>query len=228
MKPKKTNKANLDKKRVLFFEIGLLVALGAVLAAFEWGTEYKSDINDFDKMGTSIPTEELPPFTIPETEKKAPAAVPNEAIRITELEVPDGMEPRFDDPDKYKIPPFDPGTGYVAPKEEIDETPSKEFEVDVQAQFMDGGTDRFLQWVMQQIKYPEVASSNGIGGKVYVSFVIDKSGKLTQVKVLRDVDASLVQETIRVLNMSPAWKPAIKKGKVVAVQYQMPVNFRLQ
>lgn len=227
MKPKKTNKANLDKKRVLFFEIGLLVALGAVLAAFEWGTEYKSEVDGWETKGTDTPIELFPPVTNPEMEKKAPSRVPNEIINITELQVDDpGLI--FEDPTDYSIPAIDPGAGYVAPKEEIDETPSKEFEVDVQAQFMDGGTDRFLQWVMQQIKYPEVASSNGIGGKVYVSFVIDKSGKLTQVKVLRDVDASLVQETIRVLNMSPAWKPAIKKGKVVAVQYQMPVNFRLQ
>lgn len=227
MKPKKTNKANLDRKRVLFFEIGLLVALGAVLAAFEWGTEYKSEADDYYRRGTNTSTEILPPVTIPEMEKKAPAVIPNEAIRITELEVPEGMEPRFDDPDKYKIPPFDPGAGYVAPKDEVEE-PSKEFEVDIQAQFMDGGTDRFLQWVMKNIKYPEVASNNGIGGKVYVSFVIDKSGKLTKVKVLREVDASLVEETLRVLNMSPVWKPAIKNGKVVSVQYQMPVNYKIQ
>ncbi len=227
MKPKKTNKANLDKKRVLFFEIGLLVALGAVLAAFEWGTEYKSDIDDFVNKGKDIPIEVLPPVTDPQMEKKAPSRVPNEIISITELQV-DDLGPVFEDPEKYKIRPFDPGAGYVAPKEEIDETPSKEYEVDVQAQFMDGGTDRFLQWVMQQIKYPEIAINNGVSGKVYVSFVIDKSGKLTKVKVLREIDASLVEETVRVLNMSPTWKPAIKSGKVVAVQYQMPVNFKIQ
>jgi protein TonB len=228
MKPKKTNKANLDKKRVLFFEIGLLVALGAVLAAFEWGTEYKSDIDDIVNKGKDIPIEILPPVTDPQMEKKVPARLANEVINITDIDVPDDLAPIFDDPDKYKIPPFDPGTGYVAPKDEIDNTPSKEFEVDIQAEFMKGGTDRFLKWVNENIKYPQIAIDNQIQGTQYVSFVIDKNGKLTNIKILREIDPSLIEETLRVLNMSPQWKPAIKNGKVVAVQYQMPVNYRLQ
>ncbi|HEX2936203.1 MAG TPA: energy transducer TonB [Bacteroidales bacterium] len=228
MKLKKTNKANLDKKRVLFFEIGLLVALGAVLAAFEWGTEYKSEIDGWETRGTDTPIELFPPVTIPDMEKKVPARIPNEVIHITDLEVPDGMEPVFVDPGNYSIPTFEPGAGYVAPKEEIDDTPSQEFEVDIQAEFMKGGPDLFLKWVNENIKYPQVAVDNRIQGTQYVSFVIDKNGKLTNIKILREIDASLAAETLRVLNMSPLWKPAIKKGKVVAVQYQMPVNYRLQ
>jgi protein TonB len=225
MELKKTNKANLEKQRTLFFEIGLLIALGVVLAAFEWGTPYNSNIEIITGAGGAIEPEQAP-VTIPDTEKKTPPRVISDILNITEIDFPDVEGPVFFDPEG-DIPNF-PITGtYQAPSEENNDVIAKEFEVDVQAQFMDGGTDKFLKWVMEHIKYPEVAENNNIEGRVSVSFVIDKKGNLTNIKILRDIDQSLTEETIRVLNMSPTWKPAIKKGRVISVEYQMPVHFKL-
>jgi protein TonB len=225
MELKKSNKANLDKQRALFFEIGLLVALGIVFAAFEWGTEYNSNIEI--KGGKQEITEWiLPPVTHPEPEKKAPPKVIADVLNLVDIDMPGMEDPIFIDPaDHVWFPPID--NPYQTPPEEPTDLIAKEYEVDIQAQFLDGGTDKFLKWVMAHIEYPEVARINNIEGKIIVSFVIDKKGNLTNIKFLREIDQSLVEETTRVLNLSPTWKPAIKKGKVIAVEYQMPVKFAL-
>lgn len=225
MELKKTNTANLDKKRTLFFEIGLLVALGIVFAAFEWGTTNRTDLDNTVDRG--IPVEvDIAPVVMPEPEKKTPPAVMPDVIVLTDNDLPGSMDPIFLDAGG-DIPLLTTMGTYV-PFVDTTDVVSEEFEVDIQAQFMGGGTDKFLKWVMQNVTYPEIARSNGVGGKVYVSFVIDKKGDLTKIKILRNVDQSLVDETVSVLNKSPKWTPAIKKGKVTSVQYQMPVNFKLE
>ena len=73
-----------------------------------------------------------------------------------------------------------------------------------------------------------IALENGIQGKVFVEFVIEKDGSITNVRVLRSVDPSLDKEAIRVVSSMPKWKPGKQRGKAVRVSYTVPINFKLQ
>ena len=83
------------------------------------------------------------------------------------------------------------------------------------------------KWISKNIKYPILAQENGIQGKVYLQFVIEKDGSITDVRVARGVDASLDKEAIRVIQSMPKWKPGKQRGKPVRVSYTLPINFQL-
>lgn len=85
-----------------------------------------------------------------------------------------------------------------------------------------------LSYIVKKIRYPDVAAENGISGKVYVQFVVGKSGEITDVTVLRGVDPSLDQEAVRVIKSLPRWKPGKQNGNPVRVLMSIPVNFRLE
>ena len=91
-----------------------------------------------------------------------------------------------------------------------------------------GGEEALRKFIAQSVKYPAIAEENGIQGKVYVNFVVEKDGTVGRAKVVRGVDPSLDYEALRVTNELPKWKPGKQKGVPVAVQYTIPVNFVLQ
>ncbi len=91
-----------------------------------------------------------------------------------------------------------------------------------------GGEPALRQYVANNIKYPESAQENGVQGRVYVSFVVDKEGNVANAKIVRGVDPSLDQEALRVINSLPAWEPGKQRGEPVNVSYTVPINFALQ
>jgi protein TonB len=229
MELKKSPKANIERYRALFFQIGLIVTLGIVLAAFEWSTKQETFNNDIPE-GTTIIDEDLPPITLPAEARPATPPppilntlnlVPNDAF----IEEVDFIIPELGD--KFEITKIDFGIGDGEFKPPIDEV-SESFDVDLQAEFMGGGTEKFRKWVAEHTVFPEVAKENGITGKVFVKFVIDKKGDLTKIDILRSEDPSFETEVVRVLRMSPQWKPAIRKNKPVSVSYVIPVNFEFK
>lgn len=100
--------------------------------------------------------------------------------------------------------------------------------VDQQAKFQDGTLEDFTKWIQANLVYPPVAKENGITGKVIIQFVVNTEGKVSDVKILRGVDPSLDKETVRVIQLSPAWTPAENDGKKVAQQFVIPVFFSLE
>lgn len=84
------------------------------------------------------------------------------------------------------------------------------------------------KFIANAIKYPVIAQENGIQGKVYVNFVVDKDGAVTNARIARGVDASLDKEALRVVNSLPKWKPGMQRGKPVRVSYTVPISFVLQ
>ena len=84
-----------------------------------------------------------------------------------------------------------------------------------------------MKYIAKNTKYPPIAKENNITGRVFVSFVVDKTGKVTQVKVLRGVDKYIDAEAVRVVQSMPKFKPGKQKGKTVSVQYSVPINFKL-
>ena len=101
-------------------------------------------------------------------------------------------------------------------------------DLDVQPLFNGGEVNVFTMWVNGQLKYPEIAKENGIQGRVTLQFTIEKDGRITNVTVVRGVDASLDNEAVRVVSKSPKWSPGYKDGKPVRVTYTFPVIFQLR
>ena len=99
-------------------------------------------------------------------------------------------------------------------------------EVEVMPEYP-GGENALMNDLTGSIKYPEEARKNGIQGKVFVSFVVDEQGKVTNAKIERGVEASLNQESLRVVNGLKTWKPGMEKGKAVKVAYTIPINYAL-
>lgn len=100
-------------------------------------------------------------------------------------------------------------------------------EVEVMPEYP-GGEQALMNDLIGSIKYPDEAKKNGIQGKVFVSFVIDEQGKVTNAKIERGVEASLDQESLRVVNGLKTWTPGKEKGKIVKVAYTIPINYALQ
>jgi TonB family protein len=90
-----------------------------------------------------------------------------------------------------------------------------------------GGDDARIKFLVSNIKYPEKARENGIQGTVYVSFVIDEVGTVTDVKVLRGIGNGCDEEAMRVVRLMPRWNPGKQSGKPVKVQFNMPIKFTL-
>lgn len=91
-----------------------------------------------------------------------------------------------------------------------------------------GGASGLMAYLGQNIKYPVVAEENGIQGRVIVTFVVERDGSITDVKVVKSVDPSLDKEAVRVIKIMPRWKPGKQNGAAVRVKYTTPVTFRLQ
>jgi periplasmic protein TonB len=91
-----------------------------------------------------------------------------------------------------------------------------------------GGELALRQFIANSIKYPVIAQENGIQGRVYVTFVVDADGSVSNPRIARGVDPSLDKEALRVVSLLPKWKPGKQRGKPVRVSYTVPINFQLQ
>ena len=91
-----------------------------------------------------------------------------------------------------------------------------------------GGDKELIQFVADHIKYPEEAKKAGTQGRVYVGFIVEPDGSLSDFKVLRGIGHGCDEEALRVAESMPKWQPGMQRGKAVRVQYLIPVNFKLQ
>jgi len=119
----------------------------------------------------------------------------------------------------------------VEQKQEEVQVEQKEEEVFVVVEEMPefpGGIKALRTFLAQAVKYPVVAQENGIQGKVYVNFVVNKDGTVSNAKIARGVDPALDAEALRVVSTLPKWKPGKQRGVPVRVSYTVPISFVLQ
>ena len=228
MEIKKTPKADLEGKKGIFFEIGLVVALGILLCAFNWKANTKVE-EGFVTVAEEPVEEEIIPIT---QQMMKPPPPPPPAPKLTdlieivdqeldideELEIED-VEANVENRTDYSYD-YD-GTGY----DEGDYGEEDIFQVVEDMPTFPGDINK---WLGKNVKYPVIAQENNIQRRVTVQFVIERDGSITDVKVLRGVDPSLDKEAVRVVKSMPKWKPGKQRGKPVRVSYTVPINFRLQ
>ncbi len=113
-------------------------------------------------------------------------------------------------------------------KEEVADNLDEPFFISEQMPIFQGGDlSTFRRWVQSNVKYPQIAQEDGISGKVILSFVIERDGKLTNIQVLQTPDRSLSEEAIRVVSSSPKWEPGLQRGTPVRIKYTLPIDFRI-
>jgi len=99
--------------------------------------------------------------------------------------------------------------------------------VDVMPSFKGGDINKFREWVKKRTKYPETATINGIQGKVYITFIVENDGSVTNVKVIKGVDPLINDEALKAVASSPKWTPGKQRGVAVRVSYLIMLNFEL-
>ena len=229
MEIKKSEKASLENKKLLFIEIGLVVSLAITLFAFEWtSTETETALLEDT---TEILVEEEIISTQMDTPPPPPAApkipILSDQIDIVddEIEIEDDMFMNLEDDASLGVEIMD----YVEVEEEEVEEEAIPFQlVEEKPSFQGGDANQFSKWVNSRLVYPEIAKENGVQGRVTLQFTVEKDGSVTKVKVLRGVDPSLDKEAVRVVSMSPKWKPGKQRDRAVPVTYTFPVIFQLR
>ena len=230
MELKKYPQADAENKKILFLEIGLVISLGITLLAFGYTTSKmnKSLLEDnqiADEVEEVMITEPLD--TPPPPPVEVPQIAFSDQIDIVEddIEVDDIIIDSEDDED-FEITIMDYQEEVV---EEVVEEEAIPFQlVEEKPSFQGGDANQFSKWVNQRLVYPEIAKENGVQGRVTLQFTVEKDGSITKVKVLRGVDPSLDKEAVRVVSMSPKWKPGKQRDRAVPVTYTFPVIFQLR
>ena len=229
MEVTKTPKASLENKRTLFIEIGLIVALAVVYIAFNW-TSKDVQVSTLEAENQVVQEEEIIPIT-QETPPPPPEApkipVLSDQIDIVDDEIEvDNDFLSLEDSDDMGVEIMD----YVENvQEEVVEEEAIPFQlVEEKPSFMGGDANQFSAWVNKRLVYPEIAKENGVQGRVTLQFTVEKDGSVTKVKVLRGVGPSLDKEAVRVVSMSPKWKPGKQRDRAVPVTYTFPVYFQLR
>ena len=216
MKAKKNPKVSLERKRILFLQIGFLIALSVVLIAFEWKSYEKGNYN-LGNLNLEDLEEEIIPITRQEVKPPPPPPPPPEIIEIVKDDQEIENEIEIDDTESDEDEVID-----------IEEDDDEEFFMVVEnmPQFP-GGDLGLMKYIQKHVKYPAIAKEYNITGKVYVSFIVDKQGKVTNVKIVRGVDKNLDAEAVRVIKSLPKYKPGKQRGKAVRVMFTVPINFTL-
>ncbi|MCT4615908.1 MAG: TonB family protein [Marinifilaceae bacterium] len=227
MEVKKSPKADLERRKFTFLLIGFALTLSAVLFAFEW----KVDSAKADELVVEQEVEadeEIIPITRQQPVKPPPPPPPAPKLAdvINLVENDEEIEEELEIEDSEADQDEEVEVQVYEEAEEEDE--AQVFVIVENMPEFPGGQSALGRWIAKSIRYPVIAQENGITGKVYVNFVINRSGKVENVKVLRGVDPSLDKEAIRVINSMPKWKPGMQRGKPVKVSYTVPINFQLQ
>jgi len=232
MQAKKNPEADLEHKRGLFLQIGLVFAISASLLAFEWKS-YEKSASDLGTMQLTDLEEEIIPVTQREIKPPPPPPPPPEIIQIVEddVEIEVELEIEETESDEEEI---------IEIEEEEEEDEIFNFAVVEDKPIFPGCEDVskeerymcFQKGIMTHIsknfKYPQIAKEMGISEKIFVQFVIDKSGNIKNAQIVRGEDKHLKAEALRLVNSMPKLQPAKQRGKAVPCSFTVPINFKLQ
>jgi len=229
MERKKASKADLESKRTLFFLVGLVVALGSTLVAFEWTTK-PSKAESLGVILNQSVEEEIIPITREQEIKPPPPPPPPKVVEVLNIvddkvKIEDELEIEDSEADEETVIDVQP---LIEASEEEEEDTNEIFLIVEEAPEFPGGTRALYKYISSHVKYPVIAQENGIQGKVYVKFVVNEEGDVSNAEILRGVDQSLDVEALRVVNSLPKFKPGKQRGRPVKVFYNAQISFQLQ
>jgi protein TonB len=223
MEIKKNPNVDLNNKTGLFLNIGLVVSLLLVITAFEWRFYDEGALMDLGQVSDEfedvmeIPPTEQPPPPPPKIQQPEIIEVPDEEEIEEEIEV--DLDVEITEETVVEDLVFD---------EPVEEEVAEEIFTIVEDQpAPKGGMAAFYEYVAKKLKYPAQARRMGIEGRVFVEFVVDKDGTITDVKAIKGIGAGCDEEAIRVIQEAPAWNPGKQRGRPVKVRMILPITFKL-
>jgi len=226
MEAKKSPKADLERKRTFFVQIGLIIALAAILVAFEWKTYDKKQLDLSGREAVQV-EEDMVEITQQNKPPPPPAPPPPTTTLINivqdDVDVDDDITIDAEANQLTEIPTYVPPA--VSEEEEVAE--AEIFMVVEDSPSFPGGDEARIRFLQENIKYPQMARESSIQGTVYVTFVVERDGSVTDVRVLRGIGGGCDEEAIRVIKAMPRWVPGKQRGKPVRVQFNMPIKFTL-
>lgn len=221
---KNTNK-KLEKLRGIFFQVGLIVAGGLTLVAFEWQTSYIIEIPEGRVPDIEV-IDELPPITYSSEPEKPKVKIIETKFNPDKIEIIDDKvnvtEPTDLTPKNPELP-FVPD--FTEPTEPVEQ---KIFTIVEKMPEFEGGDRARLKYLRDNLKYPSIDKAAGIEGTVYLRFLVNKKGKIKDIEILRGVSETIDKEAIRVVKNMPNWKPGEQRGKPVNVSYNFNIKFELR
>ena len=225
MEEKKSPKANLENKKLMFTQIGMIIALLVTWLAFEHKSYDKREIDPSLLRQPEVVEEEMVEITKQEEPKPQPVEVPKQT---TQLEIVQDDVETEDININADVQQDEVIEDYVAPEVVDEEVVEQEiFQIVEEMPSYPGGERALLEYVAKNIKYPQIARETGIQGRVFVGFVVEPDGSVSNVKILRGIGGGCDEEAMRVIKSLPKWKPGKQRGKAVRVSYQIPVVFKL-
>lgn len=220
---KKSEKANLENKKAIFFQIGLIISLSIALFAFEWKT-YDKSTSEIITTTSQFDPIDLPPITQidkPEPKiEKVSLSVIREVSNTTEVAEIETISSEFIEDEVVTYTPVTNNT-----ETEV-EDPNVFILVENQPEFI-GGEKALFDYLAGSIKYPTIAREAGIQGTVYISFIVEKDGSISNVTVARGISGGCDEEAVRVIKSMPNWKAGLQRNKPVRVQFNVPIKFTL-
>lgn len=223
MEAKKTEKADLEKKSMFFFSIGLVITMTLVIMAFE-NKQYDESLsalvgkntNTFEEM-IEVPPTDLPPPPPPQIQAPVIIEVPDEE------EIEEEIDVKFDVEASEETKIQEVVVVAEEAKEEVDEI----FTIVEEPASPKGGMPAFYKYVGEKVKYPAQARRMGIEGKVFVEFVIGKDGSISEVRAVKGIGAGCDEEAVRIVQGAPSWTPGKQRGKAVKQRMVLPITFKL-
>jgi len=222
MKAKKSPKANLENKRFIFAQIGMIISLTLILLAFEWKSyddytflrperidrtvEEMAQIVVQKKVPPMPKTKFYPSFTIVDDDKFI-----DDEVEIFNIEGDENTTYESYMPDNEDEPTVNDVPVYMA--QEMPEFP-------------DGETER-IRFLEKNLDYPDIAVETGIAGNVYVTFVVEKDGSITNIDLLKGIGGGCDEEAMRIVGLMPIWIPGKQNGHPVRVRLNMHIRFKL-
>lgn len=226
MEIKKSAKANLDDKKLTFTLIGLVVALFIVWRVFEYRSYDKQEYEAFARTVEVMDEEmEITKQEQPKPQVQAPKP------QVTQIQVVEDDTEVEDIDINAEVDQDEVIEEYVYEAPEIEEEEIVEEEVFLSVEEnpeFPGGTAKLLEYVQKNLKYPMMARESDIQGRVFVGFVVEKDGSISNVRVLRGIGGGCDEEAVRVVQTLPKFKPGKQRGNPVRVQYTLPIVFKLQ
>ena len=233
MEVKKSEKADLEPKKIYFFEIGLIIAIFAMVGAFSWSQDKKVLQDAFVDDGPII-EQEIVEVTVQE-DKRPPAPVKTQAVTISDIieivknDTKIEQDMTIFDLDMSQDIAVDVSKfgGTYTGEQGIEDEETPVVLAEKMPSFEGGDQNTFSRWVQSTLKYPPIALDNGVEGKVRVQFVVEKDGSVSHVTVVRGVDKELDAAAVKKIESSPKWTPGMNSGRSVRVYINMTVSFQI-
>ena len=224
MRVLKNPKVNLENKRKIFYELGLVVALLLVFAAFEYRTYDKYELPDYHKNGLFI-IEDVAIQTVHKKPPPPPVKRKPPIIKIVDdSKVVDSQEVEINAQTDEKDENWDMPD--ITDEPEIVE--SQPFISVEQMPVFPGGLSGLYKYFKDNLKYPSRAKELGISGKVFIKFIVETDGNVSNVEVLRGIGGGCDEEALRIVSEMPQWEPGRQRGTAVRVLFTVPIKFSLR